>query len=89
LHGFELNDKGIILQCERENILRYSYWSSLSRLPDTPDNYSVVAFRLMPEANHTVLHFTHSNFPLESEYQHSNFYWNATLFKIKQMAEQP
>lgn len=84
--NFENN--GTVLQFEPEKILRYSHLSSLSRLPDQPENYSVLEFRLASIENQTTLTLTLSNFPTESIYKHLAFYWNVTLEVLKRMIEE-
>jgi uncharacterized protein YndB with AHSA1/START domain len=88
LHGSNFENNGIVLQFEREKILQYNHLSSLSRLPDKPENYSVLEFRLTPVENQTALTLTLSNFPTESIYKHLAFYWNVTLEILKRMIEE-
>src|SRR4051812_44900114 len=54
-HGKKYEDKGTIIQLETEKVLQYTYWSKFSRLPDNPENYSVIEFTLTPEENATTL----------------------------------
>jgi uncharacterized protein YndB with AHSA1/START domain len=86
-HGMKYKDQGSLLQFEPEKVLAYSSWSRLSRVPNRPENYAVVQFRLSPEDGHTLLALTHRNLVILPMYQHANFYWNATLRKIKRLAE--
>ena len=88
LHGINFENTGTVLQFEPEQILQYSHLSSLSRLPDKPENYSVVEFRLAPVENQTALTLSVNNFPTESIYKHLAFYWNVTLEILKRMIEQ-
>jgi uncharacterized protein YndB with AHSA1/START domain len=88
LHGIKFENKGKVLQFEPEKILQYSHLSSLSRLPDKPENYSVFDFRLTPKEDLTFLTLTVSNFPTESIYKHLAFYWNVTLEIFKRMIEE-
>jgi uncharacterized protein YndB with AHSA1/START domain len=83
----EFENRGTVLQFEPKEILRYSHLSSISRLPDRPENYSIVEFRLKPKENRTSLELTLSNFPTESIYTHLAFYWNVTLEILKKMIE--
>ena len=87
LHGVKFENKGMILQFEPERILEYNHLSSLSRLPDKPENYAVIEFRLAPIKDQTTQTLTLSNFPTESIYKHLAFYWNVTLEIIKRMIE--
>ena len=87
MNGKDFENNGIVLQFEPEKILQYSHLSSLSRLPDKPENYSLLEFRLAPMENRTILTLTLSNFPTESIYKHLVFYWNVTLEILKRIIE--
>ena len=87
LHRIKFENKGMILQLEREKVLKYSHLSSLSRLPDETRNYSIMEFLLAPMGNQTELTLTLSNFPTDSIYKHLAFYWNVTLEILKKMIE--
>ena len=87
LHRVKFENKGTVLQFEPEKLLRYSHLSSLSRLPDKPENYSTIEFSLAPTNNQTTLILTASNFPTETIYKHFAFYWNVTLEILKRMIE--
>src|SRR5687767_3106058 len=77
--GTEYKDKGTILQFEREKIFQYNYWSGFSGLPDNIENYSIITFEILPTSNGTQLTLTHSNFPAEIGYEHSDKNWDTTL----------
>ena len=87
-HRKKYEDKGTILQLDAENVLEYSYWSRFSKLPDSPENYSVIGFRLTPGENCTTLTVTHGNFAIEEMYGHANFYWRTALVRIKKVLEE-
>jgi uncharacterized protein YndB with AHSA1/START domain len=89
LHGINFENKGKVLQFEPEKNLQYSHLSSISRLPDQVDSYSIFAFQLVPIENQTALTVTLSNFPTETIYKHLAFYWNVTLEILKRMLEKP
>jgi len=86
-HGMKHRDQGTLLQFEPEKVFAYSSWSRMSRVPDRPENYAVIEFRLAPENSGTRLALTHSNLVILPMVQHANFYWNGTLRKIKRLAE--
>ena len=88
INGKNFENTGTVLQFEAERTLQYSHLSSISRLPDRSENYSLVEFRLRPIEKQTALALTLSNFPTESIYQHLVFYWNATLEVLKRMSEE-
>jgi uncharacterized protein YndB with AHSA1/START domain len=87
LHGINFENRGTVLHFEPEKTLQYSHLSSLSRLPDEPESYSVLEFRLAPMENQTTLTLTVRNFPTETIYKHLAFYWNVTLEILKKMIE--
>ena len=87
LHRIKFENRGVVLQFEPEKILQYTHLSSLSRLPDKPESYSVFEFRLAAVKNQTILTLTVSNFPTETIYKHLAFYWNVTLEILKRLIE--
>ena len=87
LHGLAYLNKGIIVELEAEKRLVYTYWSSLSQVADQPENYTLRACQVSTSAGLTVLELTQSHFPLETIFQHSNFYWNTALKKLKDLVE--
>lgn len=78
---------GALLVFEPEHVFSYSHLSSLSRLPDSPENYTILEFRLIEEADKTRLELTLSNFPTEAIYRHFAFYWNVALDLLRRFAE--
>ena len=48
MNGKDFENRGTVLQYETEKRLQYSHWSTISRLPDRPENYSIVGFELQP-----------------------------------------
>lgn len=88
LNRKDFENRGTVLQFEPETSLRYSHLSSISRLPDRPESYSIVEFRLQPMDNQTTLALTLSNFPTVSIYKHLTFYWNVALEVLKKVIEE-
>lgn len=88
LHGLAYETRGTILQFEPNVVYEYSFWTSLSQVPDVQENYALITFRLIPEEDNTVLTLTQSNFVTEVIYQHFNFYWQVALALIKKLNEQ-
>jgi uncharacterized protein YndB with AHSA1/START domain len=78
---------GVVLQFLKNRVLEYSHFSSLSQLPDQPENYTVIRFTLQPDEDHTLLQLDLSNFPTASHYKHIDFYWNVTLEVLKRFLE--
>jgi uncharacterized protein YndB with AHSA1/START domain len=87
MNGKDFENRGTVLQFEPERILQYSHLSSISRLPDRPESYSLITFSLKPLENQTILELTLRNFPTESIQKHLAFYWNVTLEVLKNLIE--
>lgn len=81
---FENSGKVITFQPNSE--LRYTHLSSLSRLPDVPENHTVLCFRLTTNGA-TRIDFSIKNFPSETIYKHLAFYWNVSLELLKRFVE--
>ncbi len=88
MNGKNFENRGTVLQFEPEKTLRYTHLSSISSLPDQPENYSIIEFQVQPIEDRTTLTLTLSNFPTESIQQHLTFYWNVTLAVFKRMVEE-
>jgi uncharacterized protein YndB with AHSA1/START domain len=86
-HHVKFENRGVVVEFEKENKLSYTHLSSVSRLPDVEENYSVIEFVLDEEGNATLLTVTLSNFATESIKKHLEFYWRGTLVLIKEVAE--
>ncbi len=86
-HGRKFEDKGIILKFEQEKVFQYSYFSWIPRLPDSPENYTIIEFQLTPQGGQTLLSLTQTGFAAKASYEHWNFYWIVTLGILKGVAE--
>lgn len=86
-HHVPFENKGIVLEYSPERAVSYNFLSSISRLPDTAENHSVIRLVLAPEGEQTLLSLTITNFPTATIYHHLNFYWNTTIVMIKKMIE--
>lgn len=80
-------DRGTVLAMELEKFLRYSHWSQMSRLSDTPQNRTIITYILEVIDDRTRLTFRQENFHYEDEYKHANFFWNVALHMIKNLLE--
>lgn len=86
-NGKDFKDKGEIITFKENTAFSYTYWSSLSGLPDTQENYSKITFDLKSNDGSTKLTLTHSNFATEAMYEHSDKNWEESLDTIAQIAE--
>jgi uncharacterized protein YndB with AHSA1/START domain len=87
-HHVKFENKGRVLKFEANKIIQYSHLSSISCLPDTIGNYTVITFALTAYAGQTLLTVEIENFPTESIYKHFGFYWRGTLEILKKNIEQ-
>jgi len=87
LHGLAFENKGVILQYMPDQILEYTFWSTLSELPDAAENYSVIRFVLTELGNQTLVTLTLSNLINYIILKHHEFYWGVTLNEIKKLIE--
>jgi uncharacterized protein YndB with AHSA1/START domain len=87
-HHVRFENRGVVLEFEKDKRLCFTHLSSVSRLPDIPENYSKLLFRLKEGPTATELTVTVENFPTESIQKHLQFYWRGTLTRIKAVAEE-
>jgi uncharacterized protein YndB with AHSA1/START domain len=83
LHGMPFENKGSILQYEPEKVFEYTVLSSISELPDKPENFYHLEFELKLRENDTELILSIVNFATESIYKHLEFYWKVALEVFK------
>lgn len=86
-HHISFENKGVILQFKRNKVLQYSHLSSLSRLPDSIENYSIITFQLEAKRARSLLKLNIRNFPTETIFKHLDFYWKTTVGLIKKKIE--
>jgi uncharacterized protein YndB with AHSA1/START domain len=87
-NNVDFENKGTVLEFEPDSVLRHSHLSSVSRLPDKVENYTVIEFRLArTEENSTLLTVRASNFPSEAIFKHWEFYWRVTIEVVKGFIE--
>lgn len=88
LHHVRFTNKGTVLRFEPSSVLQYSHLSSVSRLPDKPESYTIIEFRLEPSgASSSLLTVKLTNFPTDSIFKHLQFYWNTTIHVLKRFVE--
>lgn len=85
--GKKYQDKGKILINREKELLRYTYWSSMSGLEDKPENYVTISYRLKGDYNSTTLTIIQDNIPDEKTKEHSIQNWKKVLSGLKEMVE--
>ncbi|HZY81583.1 MAG TPA: SRPBCC domain-containing protein, partial [Cyclobacteriaceae bacterium] len=86
-HHAKFENRGVVVNYEPYNLIRYTHLSSISRLKDLPENYTVITFTLEPCDLHTLLTTHVEGFANESIYKHLNLYWLTTPTVIKTLVE--
>lgn len=80
-------DKGTVLAFEPEKLLVHTHWSSMSGVPDVPDNYQTVSWVLTERDGHTELAVTDDNIRSEEARVTSDQGWEAALTALKTVVE--
>jgi uncharacterized protein YndB with AHSA1/START domain len=86
-HDRPYQDRGTVLACDPERLLRYSHWSALSRLPDSKGTRAVVTLTLQPNGDETDLEVRHDNLSSYAALGHARFFWRNALNDVKDIAE--
>jgi uncharacterized protein YndB with AHSA1/START domain len=85
--GKPFEDKGKVLEVEREKSLITTHWSPLSGMPDTPENYHTVAYQLSEKNGKTKITITQDKNASEEEKDHSEKNWSTMLGSLKKLLE--
>lgn len=85
--GKTYEDKGKVLQVEKEKLLVSTFWSSLSALADIPENYKTVRYELSVDDKGTRLTITQDHNISQEEADHSGQNWKMVLEGIKKLVE--
>lgn len=87
LHGLAFENRGKIRRFDPPNVLEYTHWSTLSIVPDLPENYTVIHFGLQQTSNQTLLGLRMENLLTFEILKHMEFYWKTALHLLKEVAE--
>ncbi|HMG68235.1 MAG TPA: SRPBCC domain-containing protein [Chitinophagaceae bacterium] len=85
--GKSYQDKGTILGMEKNKLIKYSYWSSMSGIEDKPENYVIVTYELSGNDNNVNLTITQENIPDEKMKEHSVENWKKVMEGLKNVVE--
>jgi uncharacterized protein YndB with AHSA1/START domain len=81
-------DKGFILEIEKEKIFKHSYWSSFWGTDYNPEDFSIITYELSTNGPQTTLSITQEGFKDEQSREHSVGNWKNILDNIKNLVEQ-
>lgn len=85
--GNPYEDKGEIVKVEPRKLLVHTHWSDASGLPDRPENYQRVSWKLSPSNGSTELTVDEVNIPSEEAKKMSEQSWETVLEKLKGLLE--
>ena len=85
--GRAYEDRGVLLRLEPERLIRYSHFSPLAGLPDTPDHYHTVTVELCDKGAHTLVSLAQDNNASEEDREHAATNWGMMLANLQQLLE--
>jgi uncharacterized protein YndB with AHSA1/START domain len=85
--GKPYEDKGTILEVQRNRVLAYSHFSPLSGQPDVPENYHTVRIELDERGGETLVTLTQDRNATEQEREHSEKNWRMMLEGLKKSVD--
>jgi uncharacterized protein YndB with AHSA1/START domain len=85
--GKKYEDKGTILQLKPGKEIKYSHYSPLAGLPDSPENYHIVTIELTGNGKQTDVMLSQDNNLTEESRKHSEENWNKMLSSLKKLLE--
>lgn len=85
--GRKYEDKGEILEVERERRLELTHFSPLSGEADTPENYHTLVYELEEHDGLTHVSLSQDNNRSEEAAEHSRANWEKMLSELKKVVE--
>jgi uncharacterized protein YndB with AHSA1/START domain len=86
-NGKPYQDKGTIIEVQREHLLVLTHFSPMTGQPDLPENYHTITYRLAERDDKTNLTLSQDNNGSDDEVEHSRTTWQAMVEDIKRIVE--
>ena len=86
--GKAYEDRGTVQSFEPGRSLSYTYWSSFSGKPDTPETRQLVRYDLSEEGGGVRLTVTQSNVDTQERADHSAKNWETVFGGLKKLVEE-
>jgi uncharacterized protein YndB with AHSA1/START domain len=83
--GKTYEDKGTVLEIDPTNLLKYSYWSSMSGTKDIPENYANITYALSENEGVTTLTIIQENVKNQEALEHSEQNWQLVFGGLKKI----
>jgi uncharacterized protein YndB with AHSA1/START domain len=85
--GMKYEDKGEVLEVERERRLKLTHFSPLSGDEDVPENYHTLVYELDESDGKTHVSLSQDNNKSEEAAKHSRANWDKMLSALKEVVE--
>ncbi len=85
--GKAYQDKGTILQIEKEKILKYNYWSSFSGTEDKSENYANIMYFIEEQNGQTIFTIIQDGIKTPEARDHSEQNWKVVMNSLKELLE--
>ncbi|MBR9919945.1 MAG: SRPBCC domain-containing protein [Bacteroidetes bacterium] len=85
--GQSFEDKGTVLEVDPNRKILYNYYSNFSGLPDEPEYYQKVCYKLEDTAEGTLLQVSQDNLQDEERRQRVENDWKSILEALKKLIE--
>jgi uncharacterized protein YndB with AHSA1/START domain len=85
--GRDFHGKGRIVENTPNALLEYTYFSNLSGLEDSDENYCHVIYKLRENNGQTVLSVTQTNLASKDAEEQAEEYWEMVLERIKKISD--
>jgi uncharacterized protein YndB with AHSA1/START domain len=86
--GRQYEDKGVVLEVERNRRLKFTHFSPLSGLPDEPENYHTITYEIEGRGDITHVLLSQDNNHGEAEAEHAANNWTMMLQGLKKTVEE-
>ncbi len=86
--GKPYEDKGEIISFKKGKLIKYTHFSPMTGLPDSPENYHTVTVELTVENSGVLVSLSQDNNPDETFREHSEQNWKMMLKSLKDCVEQ-
>lgn len=85
--GKPYEDKGTILEIEKEKVFKHDYWSSFTGTEDKPENYATIFYTLSGNDGNITLSVTQTNVPSQEMKERSEGNWGMVFEGMKDLLE--
>ena len=82
--GHKYEDGGTILELDPPNLLKYSYWSSMSGTENKPENYNDITYELSEDKGITTLEITQEGVKNQEAAEQSEHNWMNVFDGLKE-----